>query len=397
MATAVTAACAAPHLPPGKSSIGVSEAERVTEIARAAVWAPTDIPAMDLKAGPQGKGAVAPFTALTCDYVQKDMGGTSPKFACQLGPDDVVKIKYGKSNPEVYGVVAASRLFWALGFGADRWYPVSVTCHRCPRDPHTDKTPSIMTVSFPIAALERTEAGRTVETYADQGWAWPELIDVSAEAGGAPQEQREALELLAIMIQHTDSKPEQQRLVCQDQVKGEAGDGIKDEGHGQGKSKAADKAPGQAPAKSETKAVGDRALETPMGSCQMPFMYVHDLGLTFGHRTLANANQASGPNFQNWASTRVWQTTAHGHCVGNMLKSWSGTLEYPVIHEAGRHFLATLLTQLSDQQLLDLFDIARFPDYSHVSADRWVGAFKDKRQQIVDAHCGAETTTSDGK
>jgi hypothetical protein len=393
----MTAACASPHLPPGKSSIGVTNAERSTELSRAQVWAPTDIPAMDLKAGPQGKGAVAPFAALTCDYVEKDMGGSSPKFACQLGPDDVVKIKYGKSNPEVYGVVAASRLFWALGFGADRWYPVSVTCHGCPRDPHTDKTPSIMTVTFPIAALERTESGRTIETYADQGWAWPELINVSPELGGAAQEQREALELLAIMIQHTDSKPEQQRIICEDQSKGEAKDGIKDEGKGQGKGKDADKGQAQEPAKADAKAAGDRALETPMGSCQTPFMYVHDLGLTFGHRTLANSNDASGPNFANWASTRVWQTTAQGHCVGNMMKSWSGTLEYPLIHEAGRRFLANLLTQLTDRQLEDLFEVARFPDYSHVTVDKWVGAFKDKRQQIVDARCGEVTTPAAGK
>ena len=37
----------------------------------------------------------------------------------------------------------------------------------------------------------------------------------------------------------------------------------------------------------------------------------------------------------------------------------TGTLDKPVISEAGRAFLAGLLAQLSDAQLHDLFDVSR--------------------------------------
>ena len=66
----------------------------------------------------------------------------------------------------------------------------------------------------------------------------------------------------------------------------------------------------------------------------------------------------------------------------------TGTLGNPRIGEAGRKFLADLLVQLSDTQLADLFEVARFttrePDRS---VDDWVGAFKHKRDEIVNATC----------
>jgi hypothetical protein len=72
----------------------------------------------------------------------------------------------------------------------------------------------------------------------------------------------------------------------------------------------------------------------------------------------------------------------------------TGTLGDPVIGEAGRKFLADLLVQLSDAQLHDLFEVARFP-YRSLSAtenhgrtvDEWVAAFKQKRDEIVNRTC----------
>ena len=45
-----------------------------------------------------------------------------------------VKVKFGGNNGEVYGEVLATRLLWALGFGADRMYPVNVICRGCPAE-----------------------------------------------------------------------------------------------------------------------------------------------------------------------------------------------------------------------------------------------------------------------
>jgi hypothetical protein len=72
-----------------------------------------------------------------------------------------------------------------------------------------------------------------------------------------------------------------------------------------------------------------------------------------------------------------------------------------VISEAGRQFLANLLSRLSDQQIRDMFDVARIqlrprvPDKGtsgFSSVDEWVNAFKVKRAQIVDHRCPAHPT-----
>ena len=55
---------------------------------------------------------------VSCDFVARIPGGTTPKFDCKLPDGEVVKVKY--TGPEPYGEVAASRLLRTLGFGADR-------------------------------------------------------------------------------------------------------------------------------------------------------------------------------------------------------------------------------------------------------------------------------------
>ena len=92
---------------------------------------PTDIAAVDIRSGPGGRGAFAFRETVTCDYSDKALAGQSPKFACVAAGDDL-KVKFGGDNAEVYAEVAATRLLWALGFGADRMYPVRVVCRGCP-------------------------------------------------------------------------------------------------------------------------------------------------------------------------------------------------------------------------------------------------------------------------
>src|SRR4051812_20803530 len=101
-------------------AVRLSPEARLVAIRRAQVWKPTSIPAMDLVAGPQGRGALAPGATVTCEFRPKTVNGRSPKFTCVLADGDEVKVKYGKTNGEVYGEVAATRLLWSLGFLADR-------------------------------------------------------------------------------------------------------------------------------------------------------------------------------------------------------------------------------------------------------------------------------------
>jgi hypothetical protein len=334
----------------------LSPEARLVAIRRAQVWKPTNIPAMDLKAGPKGPGAFAPNETVACDYIEKEMGGRSPKFTCILESEDgsknkgdEVKIKYGKENGEVYGEVAATRLLWALGFGADRMYPVRVVCRNCPVDPHANSKPTAGQVTFDPAALEREAEGQILEDKEDSGWAFPDLDLVEETVGGAPPAHRDALKLLAVFIQHTDNKPEQQRLLC---------------------------APGERVGKD-----GEPCLHT--------FMMIHDLGLTFGHANVYNRASVGSVNFEQWSSGKVWSDRKA--CVGALSRSQTGTLDHPRIKEAGRKFLADLLVQLTDAQLHDLFEVARFPERMgggrQATIDEWIGAFKEKRNEIVNTTC----------
>lgn len=327
----------------------VERHDRDAVIASAQVWLPTEVERMDLRRGPDGRGSFAAGATVVCEYEDEDLSGNSPKFSCVAGTDDELKVKYGGTNGEVYAEVAAARLLWALGFGADRMYPVRVICRGCPR-----AIGGIELVGgdllFDPAVIERKGPGEEIE-FDTIGWSWNELDDVDPERGGAPLAHRDALELLAVFLQHTDSKPEQQRIVCLSELRED-------------------------------------------GRCARPFLMINDVGLTFGRASWTNSNAESAVNLEAWSRTPVWRDDTG--CVGNLPRSLTGTLHNPVISEEGRRFLASLLTQLSDDQLHDLFEVARFnlrprsPESGRSgfpSIQEWVDAFKEKRRQIVERRC----------
>lgn len=330
-----------------------TKSERRELVKRAQVWMPTNIPAMNLRLGPQGREAFQPGQDVACDYVfDEDLPGTSRKFKCAISADDVVKVRYGQENGKVQGEVLATRLLWALGFGADAVYPVRVHCRGCSNDPWVDRRPVAGEQYFELAAIERKFPGEEINADKDGGWSWKELRHVDEQLGGAPPAQLDALRLLAVFIQHTDNKIINERFVC---------------------------------------LPGGTAAD---GSCNRPFLYMHDVGLTFGHANLFDVNNEASVSFEDWASTPMWRADPK-MCVGHMRRSATGMLGDPQISEAGRKFLADLLVQLTDTQLHDLFEVARVDHRSRkpgseepsASVDEWVTAFKAKRDQIVNNRC----------
>ena len=311
---------------------------RLDAIRHAQVYVPTDVRAKNLRRGPQGPGALVPNQLVRCDYVETVFDGRSPKFECALAGHDRVKVKYGADNGEVYAEVAATWLFWALGFGADRYYPVRVECHGCPED-FTGPPDPTRSVLVDPASVERKFNGTPLSTAGDSGWAWPELDLIDEGAGGAPRAQVDALRLLAAMLQHTDSKPVNQRLVM-----------------------------------------------LPGGR---PFMLVQDLGLTFGRANIMNRDRVGSVDFDGWAHTPVWAPGPG--CVANIERSFTGTLDHPRIGEPGRALLARLLGELSREQIEDLFDVARFAERSHRAVTDWADAFVHKRQEIAGRSCAGRT------
>ena len=271
---------------------------RLALLRQAHVWSATNVSAMDLKAGPQGQGAFPLNELVTCDYVEAKSSGNSPKFDCAISPGDVVKVKYGKANGEVQAEVLSTRLLWALGFGADRMYPVRVTCRGCSIDPSIRRAPARGEQFFDPAVIERKMTGRQIQMVNTPGWTWQELDLVDETQGGAPRAQRDALKLLAVFIQHSDSKQQQQRLICV-------------------------------------------PLADVDGECT-PFMMLNDVGQTFGSANLFNRDSVSSVNFDGWSRTSVW--TGAAGCVARLSRSFTGSLADPKISEAGRAFLAERLS-----------------------------------------------------
>jgi hypothetical protein len=335
-------------LPPGTA---LTPQEREDAIRRAEVWSPINIHSLDLKAGLDTKEAFDSNERVECDYVEKKLGGRSPKFAC-TDKGKELRVKYGLGNAELYGSVLSTRLFWALGFGAMRINPVRVRCHGCPQDPwkSPEKTKTEDVRDFDPATVMEWAHGRAMETAKDSGWKWSELEMIGAEAGPQARAHRDALKLLATFVQHTDSKPQQQLILC---PKGE---------------------------------------EVGKTGCRHPFLMVSDLGLTFGSAGLRIRNDHS-VNLARWSETPVWKD--RDQCVAQLGRSFTSTLRNPHISEAGRAFLAGLLVQLSDAQLRDLFKTGRVQLRSRdptkglppAGVDEWVAVFKRKRDDVVNQRC----------
>lgn len=332
---------------------GPSKSVRFDAIARSQVWTETNIPAMNVRVGPGGPGSFAPGATVACTYVDKEFEGKSPKFLCRIGKSDQVMVKYGQTNGEVFAEVLGSRLLWTLGFGAERMYPVTVICKGCPAKLDAGEV-SAQSTHIEYAAIKRR--GPYPELKFDdgkEGWSWDELGWANPEFGGAPRAHRDALKLLAVMLQHGDNKAAQQTIVCRDR----------------------------------------RAAEAP-ASCRHPFLMISDLGLTFGRSNRLNTNEEGSVNLPEWRRTPIWKDDQG--CTGNLSKSLTGTLANPVISEEGRRFLAGLLTQLTDRQLRDLFTISRVTRRENPSTrtnrdqsnlQDWVDTFRDKQAQIVNRRC----------
>ena len=334
--------------------------ERKTLLDRASVWRPIETARLDLLKGPDAADALPLDEQVTCTfaYPDKPLDGVTPKFECEVAPKDVVKVKYGADNGEVFAEVAGSRLFWALGFYADRMYPVKVVCVNCPKDPHRasaaewhlGRPGNVSTHVFDPAAIERKFKGDEIEVPGFEGWSWLELEAVADNSAGATRAQIDALKLLAAFIQHVDSKPDNQALMCEDGA-------VRRDRQG-----------------NET--------------CAQPILIVKDLGSSFAEASKINFEKMK---LNSWESADIWRDEKG--CQANLTSSFVGTLEHPVISEAGRQFLATRLSLLSDRQIRDLFTAARVErrgesiDGRPVTADDWARVFKAKRDQIVNHRC----------
>jgi hypothetical protein len=326
----------------------VSDAERLDALARAQVWR---APSTPIARARLGRTSETP-DSVTCRFRLAALGGTTPKFDCDV-EGDKVRIKYG-AGPEIPAEAAATRLLRALGFGADEVTLVPrLRCYGCPAEPFVISKVVEVTRAKPLyrhaldfedshdfewVALERKFDARPIEAEQVEGWAFHELDRVEARRGGAPLAHVDALRLMAVLLAHWDNKPENQRLVC-------------------------------------------LSREWPDGTpCAAPFAMMQDLGGTFGPRKV---------DLEQWEQTPMFEDRAR--CVISMrsLPYEGSTFPRVQVSEAGRRHLGGLLAQLSDRQLSDLFSSARFDRKRTLFTDvhpvaEWVRVFKAKVRQITE-------------
>ena len=336
---------------PRLKSKKVSDAERLDALSRAIVWQQPRPPIARarLDADPTQP------QSLECTFLVTELGGTSPKFDCVLPSGEQIRVKYGRS-PEVGSEVASARLLQALGFGADNMMLVEkLRCYGCPAEPFlTMRTLGLAGAEdlygkvlnkdsfkdFEWPAIERKHYGRGIETEELEGWAFFELDLIDEKRGGSPRAHVDALRLMTVFLAHWDNKSENQRLVCLSE---------KDWPEG--------------------------------GKCSRPMALLQDLGSSFGPRKV---------DLGRWRKTALWGDRATCTATMEALPYDGATFKPVKIGEAGRRHLASLLGQLSDDQIAALFRDARFDHATGfmgrtpASVPDWVRAFKAKVRQITD-------------
>jgi hypothetical protein len=353
--------------------------QRLEYVRKARVWEATDVAAKDLYNGPAGRLPFAVDEEVRCDFVPKPVSGWSRKFMCRLENGTIVKVKYEDGGPykEVFGEVLGTRLFWALGFYADRMVPVRVTCRGCPEHPYEfvdarKKLPlnesheiaslppaaHLGTYRFDLAAIEEPIDAEKIEQKDKQGVAWKLLKQVDESQGGATRAEIDALELLNAFVQNSDNKATQNTLACPRAALDVGNDGGV--------------------------------------ICRGPIMFVDDLGSVFGKGGWY-AHRSSRVNYESWKARSVWRDStscrARLTSLGGPFRT--STLKDPVISEAGRALLAEQLAKLSDAQIADLFRAARVDrlpqklddgadETREVTIDDWVQLFKQKRSEITE-------------
>ena len=312
---------------------------RADALRRATVWqAPQDRSSTSLATTPYPSNTFA-ASPIECQYQPERAQGTTFKFDCLLASGEVVKVKYGGTE-EIQAEVAASRLLTRLGFAADRMFVVPrIRCYGCPhwpfelswaadrfgiREALMRQFSSDRYVDFTWTAVERRYPGAAIEADGVEGWSWHELEE--GGESGASDAERDALRLMAMLLAHWDNKSANQRLVCLDRDGGSA------------------------------------------ERCARPVAMIHDLGATFGPNKV---------NLAGWTASPIWVDP--GRCVLSMRQFpyQGGTFPDTQIGEAGRRLLVRELDTISDTDIREWFEGARFQD-----VDAWTAAFRGKTRQI---------------
>jgi hypothetical protein len=397
-----------------QAKITVNAAQRDQLIQSLKVWSQPEVPVASFQMLNSPDGSVKFNDNVNCTffdsfYSDVSNAGDTTKFWCALNRNEPektkIKVRYDSDNGEVFGEIASTRLLTALGFLTEKANPVKVNCSNCPEEPwkylnymaYYKKVPSKMSppsgtsslqdmansrmenavqylmnaqsqrkalgpdhiTTFSLALTEEKYKGDSIELENSDkraGFLFNELSKIDPAQGGSSRTEIDALKLALVFIQHGDSHLMNQKLVCPHNKIIKNADGTK--------------------------------------SCSEPHLMLHDVGSTFGNGAtrvlgfIGAITESSKLSFKNWQSRHIWSNPAT--CEANLFDSSNGSLKNPKISESGRRMLADLMSELSDQQITDLFTATRVEERTGQSTgtvEQWAQVFKEKRAEIVNAHC----------
>jgi hypothetical protein len=387
-----------------------SRASRDRYLAEATIWEARALPSpAAILEGPLERFAMTraqanPPDGFPCTFESngESLGGRTPKLGCRTSDGVRLRVKYfdpdGKQgNREVFAEVLATRLVWALGFDADATYPVTINCLDCPADPMTGRGPRASRKLLGTVEPRFRGASILSGTDLDQGWTFGELDSAIARLPDREFRSRQrthfdALSLLAVFVQHGDRKRSQQRVVCRDGLDAGAGDV-------------------RALSPGDRNTPGILALfERPAArACRNSVVTIQDLGATFGGAGQLSRSVGATAHLKSWAQNKIFappvvdrrRFTEPKTCHGNVIvanTAGDDAREDPMIGEAGRKHLATLLSRLTDDHIRALFEASRVAviegnevwrnaGTEYRGLDAWIAVFKQKRAEIESTVC----------
>lgn len=373
-----------------------SPKERIEYIRRADVWLAPSWISSDFKfaddldvalgAEPKETDKLLVTERIFCrqneEQAEKEYSGMTHKFYCDLqfynydyknyepvikanGKVREIKVKYQEGNREIPSELIGTRLLWALGFAADRMFAVdTVYCFNCTYDPFKirglDPLSMINPRPFQNVAVESKFKGEDIEITEEntnevafieadrartkEGFSFHELDLLSKDKSKRRQQRthRDAFMLLAVFLQYSDNKSENQRLVCTGKVS--------DDG----------------------KCVGQTV------------MMLQDVGVAFGEGRESNLKMSKF-DFEGWAKEPIWQDVEKCRAKLGMNFDFINTY-HPSITEDGRVFLAKLLDGFSSgsvgrERVRQLFRVGHADRYG-ATIEQWTDVFMQKVEQI---------------
>ncbi|OGR64609.1 MAG: hypothetical protein A2X30_04160 [Elusimicrobia bacterium GWB2_63_16] len=328
----------------------VSKGERDNYVAQSSMFRPVGelrTAAIDYKVGPYGKMKYAVEELVTCNYVPMKEAyeggkpnGMTRKFKCRDAKGKEFKVKYGESNGELMTETAASWIFTGIGVYADRMYPVRVNCPDCPSDPFKSERDPGSWKQGQQAVIE-DKLGERIEYAANSGIGFDDfhLIQNRVEA--------EALAGIAMLLGNTDNKAENQALGCEKK---------------------------------------DLSIEGGQTVCRKPVVYLQDMGVSFGGRSIYHNRRM---HYRKWKNERVWDNPEA--CIMRLNVVRTSSLreadktgrDMHQIGEQARQLMISRLSLLTHQQLVDIFNAARAPQRGpEHSAEDWADLFLAKVDKL---------------